>query len=56
MNGLLFAWLLMLGFAAAMLSLGMNLGMLAKPIVWSRCGACGRAVRRGKVCRCTRVS
>jgi hypothetical protein len=47
-------WLLSLGFAAAMLSLGMNLGMLAKPTLWTRCGACGRVVRRGRVCPCSR--
>jgi hypothetical protein len=54
MTNTLGVWLLALGFGAAMLSLGMNLGMLAKPRLWTRCGACGRVVRRGRVCPCSR--
>jgi hypothetical protein len=53
-SGQLSAWLIALGFAAAMLSLGMNLGVLAKPNLVSRCGACGRLFRRGRVCPCSR--
>jgi hypothetical protein len=47
--------LLALGFAAAMVSLGMNLGLLSKPRLTSRCGACGRLVRRGRLCECART-
>jgi hypothetical protein len=54
MTGHLSAWLVALTFAAVMLSLGMNLGMLAKPTILNRCGACGRLVRRGRVCPCSR--
>jgi hypothetical protein len=50
------SWLLALAFGGAMLSLGINLGMLAKPGLWHRCGACGRIVRRGRVCPCSRRS
>jgi hypothetical protein len=46
-------WILSLGFAGAMLSLGINLGMLARPNLWGRCGACGRVVRRGRICPCS---
>jgi hypothetical protein len=48
------AWLVALGFAAAMLSLGVNMGLLAKPNLTTRCGACRRIVRRGQVCPCSR--
>ncbi len=48
------AWLVTLAIGAAMVSLGMNLGMLAKPSLWGRCGACGRRVRCGRVCPCSR--
>jgi hypothetical protein len=47
-------WLLVLGLAAAMVSLGMNLGVLAKPDLTTRCGACRRIVRRGRMCPCAR--
>ena len=47
-------WLVALGVAAAMLSLGMNLGVLAKPDLTTRCAACRRIVRRGRLCPCTR--
>ena len=47
------SWLLALGLAAAMLSLGMNLGVLARPDLTTRCGACRRIVRRGRVYRGT---
>jgi hypothetical protein len=48
------AWLVALGFAAVMFSLGVNLGLLARPNVTTRCGACRRIVRRGEVCPCSR--
>ena len=48
------AWLVALGFAVAMLVLGMNMGVLAKPALTSRCAACRRLVRRGRVCPCAR--
>ena len=54
MSGQIPTWLVTLGFAGAMLVLGMNLGLLAKPALTSRCAACGRLVRRGRVCRCAR--
>ena len=47
-------WLLALGIGGAMVSLGINVGMLAKPSLWHRCGACGRIVRRGRICPCSR--
>jgi len=37
-----------------MVSLGMQLGLLARPRLPSRYAACGRLVRRGRVCPCTR--
>lgn len=52
MTTALTAWLLALGLGAAMVSLGMNLGLLAKPTLTSRCGACRRIVRRGRTCPC----
>jgi hypothetical protein len=54
MTGMLASWLLAVGFGAAMLSLGMNVGLLSKPVLWSRCGACGRLVRRHRICECSR--
>ena len=53
MTGMLASWLVALGFGVAMLSLGMNVGLLAKPVLWSRCGACRRLVRRNRVCQCS---
>jgi hypothetical protein len=49
------AWLVALAVAAAMLSFGMELGMLSRPRPRSRCGACGRLVRRGDVCPCSKT-
>jgi hypothetical protein len=54
MTNQLVSWLAPLGVAAAMVVLGMHLGLLAKPEITSRCGACGRIVRRGRVCPCSR--
>ena len=48
------SWLVALAFAVAMLGLGMQLGLLAKPAVRTRCAACGRLIRRGRECPCTR--
>jgi hypothetical protein len=47
------AWLVALGFGVAMLSLGMNVGLLSKPALWTRCGACRRLRRRNRVCDCS---
>jgi hypothetical protein len=47
------SWLLALGLAAAMLSLGMNLGVFARPYLTTCCGARRRIVRQGRVCRGT---
>ena len=54
MNGQLPAWLVALAFAVSMLGLGMQLGLLAKPALRTRCAACGRMFRRGRECPCTR--
>jgi hypothetical protein len=43
-----------LAFAGAMVAVGMQVGMLARPKLRSRCGACGRLVRRGTVCPCSK--
>jgi hypothetical protein len=48
------AWLVALGFAVSMLALGMQLGLLSKPALTTRCAACGRILRRGRECPCTR--
>jgi hypothetical protein len=50
------AWLVTLGFAVAMLAVGMRLGLLAKPALTTRCAACGRLFRRGRDCPCTRLN
>jgi hypothetical protein len=54
MSGQVPGWLLALGVAVSMLALGMQLGLLAKPTLTTRCAACGRLFRRGKDCPCTR--
>jgi hypothetical protein len=54
MSGQLPGWLVALGFAVSMLALGMQLGLLQKPALTSRCAACGRFFRRGRDCPCTR--
>jgi hypothetical protein len=46
--------LIVLGFAGAMVSLAMNVGLLDRPRLTSGCGACGRLVRRGRLCECAR--
>ena len=48
------AWLVALAAAGAMVSFGMELGMLSKPTLRTRCGACGRLVWRGRVCPCSK--
>jgi hypothetical protein len=48
------AWLVALAFGVSMLGLGMQLGLLAKPALRTRCAACGRFFRRGRECPCTR--
>jgi hypothetical protein len=48
------AWLFGLAVAGAMVSFGMEVGMLARPQLRTRCGACGRLVWRGRVCPCSR--
>ena len=54
MSSQLPGWLVALGFAVSMLALGMQLGLLQKPALTSRCAACGRIFRRGRACPCTR--
>ena len=54
MTGQLPAWLIALGYAGAMLAVGMQLGLLAKPTLTTRCAACGRLFR-GRECPCTRT-
>ena len=48
MSGQVPGWLLALGVAVSMLALGMQLGLLAKPTLTTRCAACGRLFRRGR--------
>jgi hypothetical protein len=48
--------LLTLAVGGVMLALGRDLGVLSRPQLPSRCGACGRLVRRGRVCACARDS
>ena len=43
-----------LAIGGVMLALGRELGMLSRPNLPSRCGACGRLVRRGRLCPCAR--
>jgi hypothetical protein len=51
-NGLLLAWVVAGAAAFAMLQIGLSAKVLSLPQVVTRCGACGRFVRRGRVCRC----
>jgi hypothetical protein len=51
MNGVT-AWIVVCVAALAMLQLGVGTKMLSLPRTVWRCGACGRLVRRGRVCRC----
>jgi hypothetical protein len=46
------AWIVVCIAALAMLQLGVGTGMLSLPRTVRRCGACGRLVRRGRVCGC----
>ena len=48
------SWLVALAVAAAMISFGRELGMLARPKLYTRCGACGRLVRRTEICDCSK--
>jgi hypothetical protein len=54
MSGQVPGWLVTLGVAVSMVMLGMQLGLLAKPALTTRCAACGRLFRRGRKCPCTR--
>jgi hypothetical protein len=54
MSGQVPGWLITLGVAVSMVMLGMQLGLLAKPALTTRCAACGRLFRRGRKCPCTR--
>lgn len=54
MSGAYSTWSSMLGVALVMLLVGVRLNVLSLPEVIRRCGACGRLVRRGTVCRCAR--
>ena len=49
------AWFVGLAVSGAMIGLGMELGQVARPRLYHRCGACSRLVRRGKVCRCSKT-
>jgi hypothetical protein len=49
----LVSWLLALGLACTMVSLGVGMRLLEKPRLMTRCVACGRLVRRGRSCPCT---
>jgi hypothetical protein len=49
------AWLVGLAVAGVMVAFGMELGQLARPRLHTKCGACGRLVRRGTVCPCSRT-
>jgi hypothetical protein len=55
MTAQLTVWFIGLAVAGAMVAFGMELGQLARPRLHTRCGACGRLVRRGKVCPCSRT-
>jgi hypothetical protein len=47
------AWFIGLASAGVMLSYGIQAGMLTRPRLPRRCGACGRLVRPGAVCPCS---
>jgi hypothetical protein len=49
------AWLVGLAAGGAMVAFGMNLGQLARPRMHTKCGACGRQVRKGTVCPCSKT-
>lgn len=48
------AWLAGLAAAGAMVSFGMNVGMLSRPELRTRYGARGRLFWRGRVCPCSK--
>jgi hypothetical protein len=48
------AWFLGLAVAGAMVAFGRDLGQLSRPLLHTKCGACGRLVRRGTVCPCSK--
>jgi hypothetical protein len=48
------AWVVALAVAGAMVSFGMGTGLLARPKLHTRCGACRRLVRRGRICDCSK--
>jgi hypothetical protein len=45
----------MLSVGLVMLLVGVRLNMLSLPEIVTRCGACGRLLRRGSVCPCARI-
>ena len=49
------SWFPTVAAAVVMLFLGMRTRLLSPPELKLRCGACGRLVRRGRTCPCTRV-
>jgi hypothetical protein len=55
MSGSYSTWSTMLGVGLVMLLVGVRLNMLSLPEITSRCGACGRLLRRGAVCPCARL-
>ena len=48
------AWLIGLAAAGVMVAFGRDLGQLSRPLLHTKCGACGRLVRKGTVCPCSR--
>jgi hypothetical protein len=48
------AWFLGLAVAGAMVAFGRDLGQLSRPLLHTKCGACGRLVRRGTACPCSK--
>jgi hypothetical protein len=54
MTAYYFGWFAAAAAAVTMVCLGMRTRLLARPELRSRCAACGRLVRRGRTCPCTR--
>lgn len=53
MSGTLAVWIVAVVAALAMIQLGVRTSLLSLPnVARRRCGACGRLVRRGRICRC----
>jgi hypothetical protein len=48
------SWFAAVAVAAVMLAFAMRVSMLTPPQPKRRCAACGRLVRRGRVCECAR--